>query len=382
VRRVNEQADVPTAPERVSAVELFFDVVFAFTLTQLTRALERDLTLENVGRLLLVFAALWYMYGGYAWLTNHVPPVKARQKLVMFAGMAGLFVAAIAIPRAFTGASVLFGAGYLLVVVVHLALFTQSDVGRGLARLAAYNLAGALLILAAGIVPESARIALWMAGVFVMTTLPYLVPRWSWVGAASDFHVAAAHFVERHSLLVMLALGESVLALGMGATAEHMTASEVGLIVLALAVPGALWWTYFTDVEAAEHALGRRRGAKRSLLATRAYYFAHIPILLGIVIAAAGMHEGIAHPDRPLGWPGATALSAGVAGFLLGVGEVRREMAIASPRSRVLAAFVVLLLAPLGARFGAGAELGAILLVLVVMLSRDRGHTPPPTPDA
>src|SRR5688572_7862603 len=123
-------------PGAVTPVELFFDVVFVFTLTQLTRTLERDLTLAGAGRILLLFGVLWWMYGGYAWLTNHVPPRRASQKLLLFAGMAGFLVAALGIPHAFDRTGVVFGLGYLVVISVHLLLFTQSDVLTGVLRLA------------------------------------------------------------------------------------------------------------------------------------------------------------------------------------------------------------------------------------------------------
>src|SRR6185295_2783589 len=143
--------DPDAAPaDRVTAVETFFDVVFVFTLTQLTRTLADDLSFAGAARMVLVFGPLWYMYGGYAWLTNHVPPRRASQKLVLFGAMAGFFIAALGIPHAFTAAGgVLFGIGYLVVICVHLILFTQADALEGVLRLAPYNVGGALLILAA-----------------------------------------------------------------------------------------------------------------------------------------------------------------------------------------------------------------------------------------
>jgi len=354
--------------DRVTAVETFFDVVFVFTLTQLTRTLEEDLSLATTGRILLVFGALWYMYGGYAWLTNHVPPRRAAQKLLLFAGMAGFFIAALGIPHAFEGTGALLGAGYLVVVCVHLILFTQADALQGVLWLAPYNLGGALLILAAARLHGPAVYALWITGYLLMTVAPYLVPRYSWVGAARAFHVAAEHFVERHGLLVMIALGESVIAIGMGVDVAHLTAGGVGVIVLALAIPGALWWTYFTDCQAAEHALAGAGNEARSLLAIRAYYFAHIPVLLGIVGAAAGIHFAVAHPGDPSPWKVATALAGGVALFLLGIAAFRQSMAIGSPWTRMAGAIAVLMSIPIGALGSAGLHLGAVLGLVAIML--------------
>ena len=362
---------------RVTAVETFFDVVFVFTFTQLTRTLEHDLSLAGLGRLLLIFGALWYMYGGYAWLTNHVPPRRASQKLVLFAAMAGFFIAAVGIPHAFEETGVLVGFGYLVVICVHLLLFTQSDALEGVLRLAPYNVGGALLILVAGFTHGAAVYVLWVVGYLLMTVVPYLVPRYSWVGAARTFHVAAEHFVERHGLLVMIALGESVIAIGMGVDVEHVTAGTVGVIVLALALPGAMWWTYFTDYAAAEHALAGADREARSLLAIRAYYFAHIPMLLGIVVAAAGIHAAIAHPDEPVAWPAATALAGGVALYLVGIADFRRCMAIGSPATRIAAAVAALATIPIGAMASAGLHLVSVLFVVVVMLMVSPRRTAP-----
>lgn len=361
--------DPDAAPAgRVTAVETFFDVVFVFTLTQLTRTLGENLSLAGAGRVLLMFGALWYMYGGYAWLTNHVPPRRALQKLVLFGAMAGFFISALGIPHAFDDTGILFGAGYLVVICLHLILFTQADAIQGVRRLAPYNVGGAVLILAAGFVDGSTVYALWVAGYLLMTVVPYLVPRYSWVGAAGSFHVAAEHFVERHGLLVMIALGESVIAIGMGVDVTHLTAGTVGMVVLALALPGAMWWTYFTDYSSAEHALAAGSPERRSLLAIRAYYFAHIPVLLGIVAAATGIHAAIAHPAEPSKWPEATALAGGVSLFLAGIAYFRRVMSIGSPGTRLAAAVVVLASVPIGALASAGLHLASVLGIIVVML--------------
>ena len=362
-----------TPAERVTAVETFFDVVFVFTLTQLTRTLGEDLSLPGIGRTLLVFGPLWYMYGGYAWLTNHVPPRRPSQKLILFGAMAGFFIAAMGIPHAFGGTGVLFGAGYLAVICLHLLLFTQADALEGVLRLAPYNIGGGLLILAAGFMQGTTVYLLWVAGYLLMTVVPYLVPRYSWVGAPSAFHISAEHFVERHGLLVMIALGESVIAIGMGLDVEHVTAATAGLIVLALALPGAIWWTYFTDYAVAERTLAGAETGSRSLLAVRAYYFAHIPMLLGIVAAATGIHAAIAHPGDPSEWPVATALAGGVALFLAGIAFFRRSMGIGASWTRLAAAAVVLGSIPLGTMVSAGLHLVSVLGIVVVMLLADRG---------
>lgn len=280
---------------RVTVVEVFFDVVFVFTLTQLTRILEEHLTGAGVGRVLLLFGILWWMFDGYVWLANHVPPLLATQKLLLFVGMAGFLIAAIGVPNAFDGTGVVFGIGYLVTICVHLLLFTQAGVGRALTLLAAYNIPAALLVLAGGFADGALRTGLWVAALALQMFVPYLVPRQSWIGTVRSFHLAAEHFVERHGLLVIIALGESVVAIGAGVDTNHLTAATVAVVVLSLALPAGLWWTYFTDTHAAEVTLARTTGGARSRLALR-LGLTHIPLLLGIVVSAAGIHGAVAHP--------------------------------------------------------------------------------------
>jgi low temperature requirement protein LtrA len=151
----------------------------------------------------------------------------------------------------------------------------------------------------------------------------------------------------------------------------HLTGGTIGVIILALALPGALWWTYFTDYHAAEHALAGADTEARSLLAIQAYYFAHISVLLGIVGAAAGIHAAIAHPDRPAEWPVSTALAGGVALFLMGIAYFRRCMSIGSPSTRIAAAVAVLASIPIGAMASARLHLASVFgLVLIMLLVR------------
>jgi len=234
--------------------------------------------------------------------------------------------------------------------------------------LAPFNVGGALFLLAAGFASGRTTVGLWIAGYLVMTVVPYLVPRLSWVGAAQTFHLSAAHFVERHGLLVMIALGESVIAIGMGVDLAHIGGGTLAIVVLALALPGALWWTYFTDEHAAETALAIAEEPRRSLLALAAYYFAHIPILLGIVAAAAGIHAAVAHPSLPAGWRAAGALAGGVALFLLGMAAFRRALRIDAPWSRAIAALACVATVPIGALVCAWAHLAAVLAVVVLLL--------------
>ncbi|MEO3926377.1 low temperature requirement protein A [Micromonosporaceae bacterium B7E4] len=364
--------------DRVAPVEIFFDLVFVFTLTQLTRILEADLSLPSLGRVLLLFGILWWMVTGYVWLPNSVPPRRATQKLLLFAGMAGFLVAAVGVPEAFGRTGLVFGVGYLVVICVHLLLFTQAGIGIALLWLAVYNVGSALLVVFGGLADGAVRYELWLAAFALQSVVPYLVPRLSWVSVIASFHIAARHFVERHGLLLIVALGESVVAIGISVDVAHLTAGTVAVTVAALALPFALWWTYFTETGATEAALERAERGPRARLALR-IGFTHIPLLLGIVVAAAGIHSVVAHPGEPASVHAALALAGGVALYLAGIAVARQSLHVPVWWSRWVGAGVVLGTVPLGTVVSAWLQLVAVIAVIVAMLAltghRNRAST-------
>lgn len=358
----------PDTADRVTPVEIFFDVVFVFIITQLAGLLEDDLTWAGFGRTVLILGVLWYAYTGYAWLTNHVPPRRPTLKISLFAGMAGFLLTSVAVPTAFTDTGLLFAVGYLVLIIVHLITFSRSDARAVVPRLAPYDLAAALLLLAAAFVGTPATYALWLAAALVQAALPYLTPRHSWIRVADTFHVSPRHFVERHGLLVIIALGETVIAVGAGIDVHHVTAGTAGAIVMGLALPAAMWWTYFTDTRNADAALTTASPRARTHLASRTYVLPHYVILLGIIATAAGIHAAVSHPDEPASIAAALALSGGVALFLTGVASARLGLRLGLPLARPAGAIAVLATLPLGIWTVAGAQIAAAIGVLTVML--------------
>lgn len=360
---------------RVTTLELFFDLVFVLTLTQLAQVLEHDLTWSGAGRVLLLFGVLWWMYGGYVWLTNHVSPTRATQRLLLLAGMAGFLVTAVAIPHAFDDTGVVFGVGYAVVVVAHLVLFSQSGLAAAVARLAPFNLVAAGLVLAAGFVDGAATYALFAAALALQIVTPYL-------GVAPRFDLRAPHFVERHGLLVLVALGESVVAIGMGVDPDHLTGRVALLVALALALPAALWWAYFSGGDdAAERTLDAAEPGRRAMLAIRGYFYAHIPMLLGVVAAAAGIHEAIAHPGEPMSLGGALALAGGVALFFAGDAEFRRVLNLGPIVLRLAIAVATALTIPVGTQAGGAMQLIALVVVIAAALGAEGLRTRRPLVD-
>jgi low temperature requirement protein LtrA len=354
---------------RVSTLELFFDLVFVFTITQLTTVLVEEPTVRGAAQVVLMLGVIWWMYGGYAWLTNAVAPESARRKLLLLGGMCGFLVMALAIPGAFDGSGAAFGLAYLAVVLVHAVLFTRAtsqSVVEAVLGLAPYNIVTALLVLAGGIAGGDATYVLW--------ALAFLG---EWGGArftaSGGFEVAPAHFVERHGLVVIVAIGESVVAIGIGAAGLAVDLELVVVAVLGLLLSACLWWAYFGagDDDRAEHALASAAPERRFLMALDGFGIWHLPILLGIIAAAAGIKKVTGHPGDELHAAQALQLGGGVALFMLGDLLFRRTLAIGIVRWRAVAVVAALATVPLGLAVSAAAQLLALVLLVAGALAAE-----------
>ena len=353
---------------RVTTLELYFDLVFVFTLTQLTTLLEHDLSLVTALRVVLLFAILYWMYSGYVWLTNQVPPDRLRRRLLMFAGMAAFLVCALAIPHAFDETGLEFGIGYLLVVLVHGGLYAQAFPSAAL-RFVPLNAVAALAIIGASLTDGPLSTALWIAPV----PFQYFT---SWLSQVvqpvelSGLRVRPAHFVERHGLLLIVAFGESVVAVGIGIGDIAVDAAVLASVLLGLALASALWWVYFgNEDERAVEVLRRASERHRGSLALNAYFYAFIPMLLGIVVVAAGIVLSVGHLGNPLALGTAALLSGGVALYLGGEVLFRFILGLRPIAHRLAAAVAAVAVLPLGSSLAAGAQLAALVAVVVGMLA-------------
>ena len=358
--------------ERVTTLELFFDLVFVFTITQLTAVLNADPSPRGLLRVVLMLGVIFWMYGGYAWLTNAVVPDRAGRRLVLLAGMAGFLVLALAIPQAFSGDDLAFGLAYLLVVSIHTGLYSRTSVThtiRALVRLAPFNLASALLVLGAVLAGGTAGYLLWAAAF----ALEWVTPLVTGIGG---FRIAPAHFVERHGLVVIVALGESVVAIGIGAAGLPVDLGLALVAVLGLLLAACLWWAYFGgDDTRAERALAAIPSERRAAVGVRAFGYWHLPILLGIVVLAAGLKHAIGHAFGRLELAQAVLLAGGVAVFLAGDVGFRRVLGIGSGRLRAVAAALVLATVPLGVGVSAIAQLSVLGIVLGGALAAESAGT-------
>ncbi|MDC2957782.1 low temperature requirement protein A [Streptomyces gilvifuscus] len=373
---------------RVTTLELFFDLVFVFTLTQLTVLLAGDLSFATAGRVALIFVVLFWMYGAYAYLTNQVPPDRPSRRLLLMLGMGAFLVCALAIPRVFDDTGVVFGLGFLAVVVVHTALYTRSH-GRDTIWYGVPNGLAALSVTAAGLVDGLAADGLWVLALLLQFVTPFLAEhgpgradgRSADVMRAQLGGLDPAHFVERHGLLLIVAFGESVIAIGTGIGDLPLTAGLFGGAFLSLALAVALWWTYFVrDEELAEAVFRATPAPRRWRLAMNAYYYAFLPMLLGIAYLATGVKKTLGHLTEHLHTGPALALAGGVALFLAGDVAFRAVLRLYPVRFRAAAAPAALAATLIGIHVSAVAELLALVAVLVVMLAIEARTAPRTVP--
>ena len=354
----------PLTELRATPLELFFDLVFVFAVTQVTGLMSDDPTWAGLARGLLVLGALWWAWGAYAWLTKEIDPEEGSSRLAVLAAMGAMFVAALAVPHAFGDDGVLFGVAYLVVRLLHIVLFSEAtpnvDVHEAAIRLARTAVPGPALLVVAGFLDGGAQIAAWIAAL----TVDYLGP---YVFGVRGFSVSAEHFAERYGLVVIIALGESIVAIGIGAEGTALSAAVVVAALLGVTLASALWWAYF-DVVArmARRKLMEARGHERARLARDAFSYLHLPMFAGIVLVALGAKKVLGHVDEPLETVPAVALCGGVALFLLAHDAIRFRNVRTVNGRRVLAALVSLALIPLATTVDA---LLALALVTAVCAS-------------
>src|SRR5918998_3602552 len=281
VRTATGGGDLPE--RRVTPLELFFDLVFVFALTQVTGFLADHLTWVGMLQGAALLVVLWWAWGGYSWLTNAVPAEEViPARLVILTAMAAMLVASLAVPGAFGEDGVLFGAAYFVVRLLHVVLSVLAtgntpETRQAFLLLAPGFLAAPALLVVAGLLDGFAQGAFWAAALAIDLGV-------SFVRGVSGFRVHAGHFVERHGLIVIIALGESIVAIGIGASGLVIGAGVVVAAVLGIALAAALWWAYFDLVMlVAGQRLSAAKGAERARLARDAYSYLHLPMVAGII---------------------------------------------------------------------------------------------------
>jgi low temperature requirement protein LtrA len=362
---------------RVTPLELFFDLVFVFAITQVTTLLADDPTWGGVLRGMLVLVALWWAWTAYAWLTSTMDVDEGGVRLAMLASMGAMLVVALAVPGAFGDDAVLFAAAYLLVRLLHLVLYSivgrqDSDLLGAVLRFAPTAMFAASLLVLAGFFEGDERIALWV----VALAIDYLGP--AVIGGGRGWRIAPEHFAERHGLIVLIALGESIVAIGAGAGFELVTGGIVAA-ALGIVVVSALWWLYF-DVAAllARSRLMQARGIEQARLARDAYSYLHLPMVAGVVLFALGLKTTLGHVGDALETVPAVGLCGGAALYLLAHVAFLFRTTGRVFRRRTIGAAVLLALVPAAVVIPALAALALVSavcsLVVAYEVLRHREH--------
>jgi low temperature requirement protein LtrA len=360
--------------ESVKPLELFFDLVFVLALTQCTALMADDPTWEGLVRGLLILGVLWWCWVGYSWLTSVVDPEEGIVRFAIFAAMAGLLVAALCVPEAFDDSALLFACAYGLVRAAHIALFvvaSRDDPGfRGaVTGLGVGTAIGVGLLVAASFADGALQGGLWALALLLDMGEPYLFGSEGW-------KLSPAHFAERHGLIVIIALGESIVAIGVGAAGLEVDAGVVGASVLGIAVAAALWWLYFDIVAlVAERRLALAEvGREQNEIARDSFSYLHFPMVAGIVLVALGMKKTLEHVGDPLEVVPAVAMLGGTGLYLLAHVAFRWRNVHRFSVQRVVTAGALAAFVPVAVEIPALATLAVLAAALSVLIAYETVH--------
>jgi low temperature requirement protein LtrA len=347
----------------VTPLELFFDLVFVLAITQCTALMSHEPTWAGLAKGLLVLGVLWWSWVGYAWLTSVVDPEEGAVRIVLFAAMAGLLIAAICVPDAFSSLALEFALAYGVVRAAHIALFVLASrddpaLRRSVAGLAVGTAIGVGLLIGASFFDGLAQAGIWALALVLDMADPFLFGSEGW-------KLVPGHFAERHGLIILIALGESIVAIGVGAEA-HLSVGIAAAAILGVALAAELWWIYFDVVAlvSARRLARAEEGRIRNELARDAYSYLHFPMVAGIILAALGLKETLGAVGDPLGTVLGFALLGGVALYLFGHVAFRYRQVQTINRQRLGLGLVMFALLPLASTISA---LGLVAIVTVLL---------------
>ena len=353
--------------ERVTPLELFFDLVFVLALTQCTALMAAEPTWTGLGKGVLVLGVLWWAWVGYSWLTSVVDPEEGAVRLVMFGAMAALLVVALCVPEAFGETALLFAIAYGLVRAAHIALFLLASRDDPAFRHSTLGLAGGTalgvgLLVAAAFADGWLQGALWVLALLLDMGEPFLF-------GAEGWKLVPHHFAERHGLIIIIALGESIVAIGVGAEIG-VDAGVVVAATLGIVVAAALWWLYFDVVSMlAERDLARLQGRELNERARDSYSYLHFPMVAGIVLTALGLKKTIADVGESLDVVIAAAMLGGIAVYLLAHVAFRYRNVHSINNHRLACAVLLLVLIPVAVEVPALVTLAVAAAALTVLIA-------------
>jgi low temperature requirement protein LtrA len=372
------EAAAPEPRKKVSWAELFFDLVFVFAVTEISALLHSDHSLAGVGRALVAFVPLYWAWVGTTVFSNHRRDESAADRLGMFAiALCGLFMA-LAVPGAYAARGVLFGAAYLAIRL----LLGAEMFGRGWFYFNSFTIgvfATGPLLLIGGLLDGGGRIACWTAAAALDLAGPWLARRA--LNQRSNFEIE--HLPERFGLLLIIALGESIVAIGAQAAADTLTPAVLAAVAAAFIFTAGLWWLYFVfAADAIRHALATAETKGNIIRPVLAY--GHFIFISGIIAVAVGLAEAVAYPAHAHSWPVTALLFGGCIVYLAGFGFTRWIMFHTVARTRLTAAVLVLAAMPFAPHIPALATVTLLAAIMAVLNAVEyavvRRSTVPPVP--
>ena len=366
--------------QRATWLELFFDLVYVFAVTQLSHALLVDPTVGGLLRTAFLLLVVWWAWINTTWMANWFDPDAVPVRLVLICGMLASLLMAVAVPHAFTSDGMLFAAAYVALQVGR-NLFNvavtegESEYGPSFRRLLAWSIASAPLWLAGGLLDDNARVVVWIVALamdYAAPSLRYWTPG---LGSSKfeEWTIEGAHFAERFQLFIIIALGESIVVTGATASDAGADASTIAALTVCFLGSAALWWLYFDRIAGYAQERLANAGDEVGQLGRDAYTYLHVPIVAGIVLAAVGDELVIAHPGHHAGVFESFAIVGGPAVYVLGhlLFRFRMVKRTSKPWTVVLVILVAMTIA--GALIGPPLVVLAIAttLVLVGLLTHD-----------
>lgn len=359
-------------PKRVGFLELFFDLVFVFAITQVVGLLHADHSPAGWGRAGLMLWLVWWAWSQYAWAGNAVDLNTSATRATVLAATGTMLVAAIAIPDAYGENGLWFALPHALVRLTGIGLYWLGlrgdyDQRAALLTYAPVAVLNPALVLVGGLVDPETRVLVWLAAAAV-----------DLLSAATSgrgrFRIEPSHFSERHGLIVIVALGESLVTIGATATELPRSLAQTAMAAIAFITVGGMWWIYFHRVNPVlERMLATEQDHQlRSNLARDMFTLIHLPVVAGTITAAAGIEEALAHPGEPLNTFGAAAVALGPMLFLggLAIGRFRATRTVAAERvaAVVLAGATAVVLGP---RASAMITTGVIAAIIVAVAAAE-----------
>ena len=364
--------------QRVTFVELFFDLVFVFCVTQVVSLLHDGVTWRAIGEVVLVFWMVWWAWTQFTWALNAADTTHPRVEVATLIATGVAFFLAVGIPSAFHGHPLWFAGTYVTVRVLGLLVYdwvawTDPSQRAAVRLFSLVSVGGLVAVLAGGIIGGTAQYALWALAIILDLGAAAVG------GSAEGWNLHPEHFSERHGLFVIIALGESLIVAALTLTDGEWPASQLVAAVLSVAIAGAMWWTYFTRNKLElDHAFEGAQGRDLSMLARDAYSILHFPMLLGVIAFATTVEHALGHATDPLGTSGRALLAASVllfeGGMTMALMRAGRPVSMARRFLPVATAAAVFALAAVSAVVSLGVVLIGLILLAAGEPVRTRHH--------